>query len=360
MGDVAMTVPVVSALARQYPHVRITVLSRPFARPLFENLAPNVGFMEADIQNEYHGIKGLNALYRRLMAKNFTAIADLHNVLRSDYLRMRFNLANFQVAHINKHRTERRHLTQYNGKILRPLPSVFDSYVQVFEELGYPVDLSNERKYLTGTTTSAVTELTNPTTKENPVNKYYFPLLPLRQLPTTIGEKRPFQQWIGIAPFAAHQGKAYPISLMEQVISQLQQRHPSARFFLFGGGLREIQQLHDLQQRHPKCLCVPDILHGLLEELSLMSQLDVMISMDSANMHLASLVHIPVVSVWGATHPYAGFMGWQQNPNLAVQIDLPCRPCSIFGNKRCMRKDYACLRNISPELIINKVEQVLK
>ena len=43
MGDVAMVVPVVSALARQYPHVRITVLSRPFARPLFENLASNVG-----------------------------------------------------------------------------------------------------------------------------------------------------------------------------------------------------------------------------------------------------------------------------------------------------------------------------
>ena len=47
-------------------------------------------------------------------------------------------------------------------------------------------------------------------------------------------------------------------------------------------------------------------------ELNLMSHLDVMLSMDSANMHLASLVNIPVVSIWGATHPYAGFMGWKQ------------------------------------------------
>lgn len=360
MGDVAMVVPVVSALARQYPHVRITVLSRPFARPLFENLASNVGFMEADLQNEYHGIKGLNALYRRLIAKNFTAIADLHNVLRSEYLRMRFNLANFHVAHINKHRAERRHLTQYNGKILQPLPSVFESYAHVFEELGYPIDLSEKGKFLTDNATVEVKDTATTEERTCPVDKYYFPLLHLRQLPTVIGEKRPFQQWIGIAPFAAHRGKAYPISLMEQVIAQLQQRHPSARFFLFGGGQQEIQQLHDLQQRHPKCVCVPEILNGLLEELSLMSQLDVMISMDSANMHLASLVHTPVVSVWGATHPYAGFMGWQQNPNLAVQIDLSCRPCSIFGNKHCLRKDYACLRNISPELIINKVEQVLK
>ena len=49
-------------------------------------------------------------------------------------------------------------------------------------------------------------------------------------------------------------------------------------------------------------------------ELNLMSHLDVMLSMDSANMHLASLVNIPVVSVWGATHPYAGFMVSPQNP----------------------------------------------
>jgi ADP-heptose:LPS heptosyltransferase len=83
LGDVAMTVPVVYSLAHQYPDVRITVLSKAFARPFFENIAPNVGFMEADVKNEYHGVKGLNALYRRLTAKKFTAIADLHNVLRS-------------------------------------------------------------------------------------------------------------------------------------------------------------------------------------------------------------------------------------------------------------------------------------
>ena len=72
MGDVAMLVPVVASLARQYPDVHVTVLSRPFAHSFFENLAPNVSFMSADIKNEYRGIRGLNALYRRLLAKNFT------------------------------------------------------------------------------------------------------------------------------------------------------------------------------------------------------------------------------------------------------------------------------------------------
>ena len=139
IGDVAMTVPVVYSLATQYPDLRITMLSRPFARPLFENLAPNVGFMEADIKGEYRGIKGLNALYRRLLAKNFTAIADLHNVLRSDYLRLRFNFNQFKVAHINKHRAERKRLTQHKNKVLEPIQSSIDNYAEVFRELGYPI-----------------------------------------------------------------------------------------------------------------------------------------------------------------------------------------------------------------------------
>ena len=102
LGDVAMTVPVIWALANQYPDIRITVLSKKFARPLFYDLAPNVNFMEADLNKEYHGVKGLNALYRRLVAKQFTKVADLHNVLRSEYLRMRFNLGRYRVEHIDK------------------------------------------------------------------------------------------------------------------------------------------------------------------------------------------------------------------------------------------------------------------
>ena len=134
LGDVAMVVPVINSLARQYPDVRITMLSRSFARPLFEGLAPNVSFMEADLTREYHGIRGLNSLYRRLVAKRFTAIADLHDVLRSKYLRTRFNLARYRVAHINKHRQGKRQLVSSRNKVLRQQPTSFENYVQVFEK----------------------------------------------------------------------------------------------------------------------------------------------------------------------------------------------------------------------------------
>lgn len=335
MGDVAMLVPVVSSLARQYPDLRITVLSRPFARPFFEELAPNVGFMEADLKGEYHGVSGLNALYRRLVAKNFTAIADMHNILRSSYLRMRFNLARYRVEHIDKHRRERRQLVSAKDHVMQQLPTSFENYTDVLERLGFPVKLEFDSIF--------------PSTGGN-----------LRLISQSVGEKKMFQQWIGIAPFAAHKGKIYPTEKMEQVIAELIRRHPSCRIFLFGGGEREFNVLNDWCSRYKNCVNASATLGSLQQEMILMSHLDVMVSMDSANMHLASICGTRVVSVWGATHPFAGFMGWHQNIDDAVQLDMPCRPCSIYGNCPCRRGDYACLMDIEPVTIVERVETAHK
>lgn len=140
MEDIAAAVPVVEILANTYPHLRITFLSRPAAREMFANLAPNVSFMGADLKFEYHGVKGMNALYRRLTAKRFTAIADLHNVLRSEYLRLRFNLDRYKVAHLDKHKRRRLWLLSPLRKKQKARPTQQD-YADVFAHLGYPVDL---------------------------------------------------------------------------------------------------------------------------------------------------------------------------------------------------------------------------
>ncbi len=334
LGDVAMTVPVVYALAQQYPDVRITVLSRNFARPLFDDLLPNINFMEADLKREYHGITGLNSLYRRLLAKQFTAIADLHSVLRSSYLRIRFNLDHYKVAHIDKHRKDRRRITSSSNKQLIQLPTSFQNYADVFARLGYPVNVQFRSIF---------------SEDGGDMN-----LLPESLPRPTVG-----QPCIGIAPFAAHEGKIYPVRLMEQVVEQLLAKHPDTRIYLFGKGQREDETFPKWCAAHPQCVYVSQHLNNLRDELILMSHLQVMVSMDSANMHLASLVATPVVSVWGATHPFTGFMGWNQSPENAIQIPLECRPCSIYGQKPCLRGDYACMRNIAPEQIVNRVELIL-
>ena len=335
LGDVAMVVPVVWALANQYPDIRITVLSKGFARSFFEDLAPNVNFMEADLKREYSGVKGLNALYRRLVAKQFTKVADLHNVLRSEYLRVRFNLGRYRVEHINKHRKQRRKLVSYKNKVKQQLPTSFENYAEVFARLGYPIDISKFRSIF-------------PEEGGN-----------LNLLPAVFWPKKNFEQWIGIAPFAAHEGKIYPPRLMEQVIFQLIQKYPKARIFLFGKGEQENKYFQLWCAQYHQCMYVSRHCETMYQELIVMSHLDVMLSMDSANMHLASLTGIPVVSVWGATHPMAGFFGFNQSKDNAIQIDLDCRPCSIFGNKPCQRGDYACLQNIPPERIVERITTLI-
>lgn len=343
MGDVAMTVPVVYSLAKQYPSVRITVLSRPFARPFFENLAPNIGFMEADIKKEYKGIKGLNSLYRRLVAKNFTAIADLHSVLRSDYLRIRFNLDRYKVAHIDKHRKGKRQLVAQSEKVFVQQPTSFQNYADVFAQLGYPIDKIEFNSIF-------------------PEEGGNLELLP-QSLFDAVNQdniNNPAAPWIGIAPFAAHEGKIYPIPQMEKVIQQLIHNYPHCNIFLFGGGPEENEIMNHWAEMYPQVTNASAHLKGLSQDLILMSHLKLMISMDSANMHLASLAGIPVVSIWGATHPYAGFMGWNQSEQNAIQINLPCRPCSIYGNKPCMRGDFACMKNISPETIAEHISKIIR
>ena len=335
LGDVAMVVPVVWALANQYPNIRITVLSKGFARSFFDDLAPNVSFMEADLKREYSGVKGLNALYRRLVAKQFTKVADLHNVLRSEYLRVRFNLGRYRVEHINKHRKQRRKLISYKNKQKQQLPTSFENYAEVFARLGYPIDISKFRSIF----------------PEDGGN--------INLLPAVFGPKKNFEQWIGIAPFAAHEGKIYPPRLMEQVIFQLIQKYPKARIFLFGKGEQEDKYFQLWCAQYHQCLFVSRYCETMYQELIVMSHLDVMLSMDSANMHLASLTAVPVVSVWGSTHPMAGFFGFNQSKDNAIQIDLDCRPCSIFGNKPCQRGDYACLQNIPPERIVERITTLI-
>ena len=323
LGDVVMTIPVVKALAEQYPDLRITMLSRPFAKPLFADLAPNVSFMGADVNDEYKHITGLNELYKRLSAKNFTAVADFHGVLRTEFLRSRFLLEGKKVAHINKHRKGRKLICRQKNKQLIQQPTPFQNYADVLEKLGYPVTLDFS--------------------------------CPAFSLP----KSQPGEMKIGIAPTAAFPGKAYPLEKMHTVVEALLSRHSSADIYIFGAKADEYQALTSGSSFPQRIHNVAEMMRGFDKELLLMSQLSVMVSMDSANMHLASLVGTPVVSIWGQTHPCAGFMGWGQTTDNAVQLDMPCRPCSVFGNKECHLGNYPCLEGISPSAIVEKVETLL-
>lgn len=333
IGDVAMTVPVIYSFAKRYPQHHITVLSRRALMPLFAELPSNVSFWDADISGRHSGLRGLYALYKELSAENFDFIADLHDVLRTKYLRFCFCLAGKRVACIKKGRWEKEALTRKRNKKFHPLKSSFQRYQDVLSELGFSFPIQFESIY--------------------PQGKGDF-----SKIESVIGKQKGKEKWIGIAPFAKHQGKIYPIELQEEVVAYFAAQK-DVRVFLFGGGKAEKEVFDGWVRKYPTLTSTVGLLN-MGTELILISHLDVMLSMDSANMHLASLVHTPVVSVWGATHPYAGFMGWNQSVDNTVQLPLSCRPCSVFGNKPCWRGDYACLCEITPAQVIQKVESIIE
>lgn len=315
-----MTVPVVYDLAVQYPDLKITMLSRKMAEPLFEQMPDNVHFFAADLEGRHKGLLGLCRLWRDARLNEVDYIADFHNVLRTFWLRTEGCLHRKKIAKIDKGRREKQALTRQHHKVLTQQASSFERYAKVLERLGFP---------------------TKPAFEKLDYSEY-------REL-----VKQPDEKWIGIAPFAKHEAKMYPIERMEQVVRALGER-PCTTIFLFGGGKEEDLQIQRLCGNFENVKSAHSQ-YGLRGELALMEQLDVMLSMDSANMHLASLVGTRVVSIWGGTHPYAGFLGWGQNYTDSVQLDLPCRPCSVFGNKPCLRGDYACLTGITPEQIVEKL-----
>lgn len=320
-----MTVPVIDALARQYPDTRITVVSRPFVGAIFAYLPANVQFVGIN-PRDYSGVMGLYRLYGELRERcHPTHVCDLHDVLRTQLLRKFFTLSGLPVTHIHKDRSARKRFLQPGEKTQQQ--TSFERYAVALAQLGFPVQMDTQARF----SLEGIGQRT----------------LPLR---VEAGA-------VGIAPFAAHQGKVYPSEQMEEVVRQLSTH--GVPVYLFGAGTQEKTLTEAWASRYPGVHSMVGQLGGMADELRLMQDLSVMLTMDSGNMHLASLAGVRVVSLWGATHPLGGFLGWGQQLHDCLSLDMPCRPCSTFGNKPCRLGDYPCMRNLPPERIVSKLLSVL-
>ena len=286
----------------------------------------NVSVFSADLKGKHKSIFGLFRLSRELKHLNIDAFADLHNVLRTKILK--FFLWGIKTVQIDKGRHEKKELI--SGKKFQQLKNTHQRYADVFAALGFPLDLKHskfpKRKELNAKTVSI------------------------------IGENRAYK-WIGIAPFAAHQGKMYPLEMLEEVIEELAKNN---RIVLFGGGVNEIQTLNALETKFENVINVAGML-TLSEELDLISNLDLMLSMDSGNGHLAAMMGIKVVTLWGVTHPFAGFSPFNQpseNSILSNRNIYPLIPTSVYGNK--FPESYKdCMKSIYPEDVVKKIESIL-
>ncbi|WP_342647740.1 glycosyltransferase family 9 protein [Mucilaginibacter sp. CSA2-8R] len=327
MGDVAMTVPVIKGLLLQHPNLRITYVSRPGFSAFFNDI-DRLTFVPADFKSTYKGISGSYRLFKELAGLGqYDAVANLHNNLRSNIIQALFQFKGVTGRRIDKDRAAKKQLTRFPNKVLKRLTLTTERYAEVFRQLGLPLTLSHQL---------VKTEL-----------------IAEKDLPFEVKQG----YWVGIAPFAQHQGKIYPLGRMEQVVQILNQA--GIKLFIFGGSPEEKAVAADWEQKYQHVTSMVNRI-SLLQELELIARLDLMVAMDSAGMHMASLQGVPVVSIWGATHHFAGFLGYGQQESDIIADTIACRPCSVYGNKPCFRDDYACLYNITPQSIADKVLDRLK
>ncbi len=296
-GDVAILEPVVRQRAAANRDVLFLVAGPPRLEPLFRGME-NVQYIPTEKKQKPR------ELYDQLSALKPDMVADMHWVIRTIAMDFMFRWHGVRVRHIRKHT---RHI----------IPS-WKRYDRVFESCG-----------LKGGATEDGYCGVRATGNHPPI--------------------------IGVAPFAQHTGKVWPLEKMERLVKCLSERGYSVSLF---GSRAEAPVLESWANHYAGVESLAGR-YSFEEELKRIELLDVMVSMDSANMHFASCMGVPVVSIWGATHPSSGFYGWRQNPSWAVQCDMECRPCSKYGNKPCRKIDYPCMRQIEPDMVMERIEHIL-
>ena len=321
MGDVAMMAPILRELIKTNSSYKISILTNSQYFCFFREFK-NLNLIPFDKKQRHNGLIGLVRLYRELKKQEIDYIIDLHDVLRTKFLKLLFNIPFYQI---DKGRLEKQKLI--SGEVFRPLKNTHQRYRDVFNNLGV-----------------LIKPLTNLKTDKADISYL------------KIGSQNKLTKIIGIAPFAAHKGKTYSIKLMEEVIKTLA---IDFRIFLFGGGEKEEIELDELSSKYPNVVNLANK-YSLDQQMDVISNLEIMISMDSSNGHVAALLGIKVLTIWGLTHPYVGFSPYGQieENNILVNRSLfPKIPTSIYGNKTPDGYDNA-INTITTEEIINRVREL--
>lgn len=320
LGDVAMTLPVIYSVARAYPDVRFTVATREFFSRLFINPPANVDVIGFDLKKRYHGTTGTLRLCLRLARLKPTAVADLHNVFRTWVIDAFLRMRGIRTVMVDKMRSERRRMLRDKTE---QTPFV-DRYRDVFSRLGYPAEMTFRSVFADGNA-EAPFEVRYPA--------------------------------VGLAPFARYYNKTYPPELMRQVAETLCCK--GIHVYLFGARGSEADELRQWAGSIRGCESVAGK-YSLPQEMTLMSQMNLMVSMDSANQHLAALTGARVLTIWGSTTPACGFTAFGHTAADGICMNLGCQPCTVAGSPTCPRGHLDCLCMITPQTVASQIEKIIK
>ena len=328
VAKAAMCVHALRGLKRDYPNIKLTVLTSSTLLPLFQGVA-GLEFLLAD-DAKYKGLFGGVKLWSDIQRLKVDGVADLEASPRSR--RLRFSPTPWRriTSVIERGKIERKLLTRKFRKVMVQLSPLSQRSRDVFERLGLPFSMPA------------------------PVRRKRSSKPP--HIATILaGEKS--GRWIGVALLSHRKGNCYPIDQSAELIKQLAARYE--KVFVFGSGTYQKQFCEGMESLFPSVVSVAERA-SLSEQMELISVLDAVITVDHPVLSLASLVGTPAISIWGATHPFIESCGYGQNPTYAVQVELPCRPCSADGRRACLFGHYECMTRISPEMVLARLLKLFR
>ncbi len=344
-GDVLLCYPVLRAVLELNPELTITFVTQNFLTSFFSEV-PRLKVVGVDLKQDHKGLVGIYKLSKKLkLESSYEAVGDLHQVTRTHLLNFFMGLQTYKVEKARSAKNDFRKNPRASA-----LPHITERYLKVFKNMGLKVPENKDdlTKYIfkNKTLNTELSEVLNSNKNLAQSDK----VKSSRDLstPTTLIK-------LGFAPSAKHFTKTWPRQYLEAFI-RLNQQDPKMHIYLFGGPGDEAKYFTDLQNQYPHVTNLAGRFN-FQDEIALMQAMDQMVVMDSANMHLASLAGVPIISIWGGTDPGMGFSPIAKNAKIlqVPRSQLPCRPCSVFGRADCPEKNFLCMLLIHPYVVRDNV-----
>lgn len=336
MGDIILTLPVVEPLKEKYPDSEIFFLCKEKYKSLLLDHPRIDRVIEFDTQGVHKGISGLTRLIKELKTLQLDVILDLHSNLRSFIIT---NLVPAKTKIKYNKRWSARFLMVYFKPFKVKSKHTLDCYMESLPKLGIKYEKKLLRFYL------------------NENDEVWADRFLCKN--GWNGERI----LLGVAPGARWETKKWDKEKFAGAVEMLSRRFP-LDVVLFGdkndtdaiSWISEELSKKRESKRSPGVIQVIDLPFN--QVAGVLQMCDVLVTNDSGLMHLASFLRVPVVAVFGPTHPKLGFSPLGRD-SVVITVNEKCSPCSLHGKRKCHVKERYCMDRISPEEVAEKASEFL-
>jgi heptosyltransferase-2 len=332
IGDIILASPLLRVFRKRFPASQIDFVTRKeYAELVRYN--PNLNFTyEFDAQRGFNELRRLKSRIRR---EKYDLVIDIHNSLRSRYLRSMIG-AN-KVVILNKRICARTMLVKFKKNMYRDIVSVADRYIEPVKNMGVENDEKGLEIFIPDQSILRVSGRMSS--------------LKLQQ----------YKKIIGFCPSAKHETKRWPESRFIETGIRLV-NELKTKILLFGG--KDDAPLCRTIANEINCKLVNERVVNLCDQFSLletaaaMQSCDVIVTNDSGLMHMAAAMKKKVVAIFGSTVREFGFFPVGTESIVAERNGLSCRPCSHIGRRSCPETHFRCMNEIQVEEVFASIQTI--